>query len=459
MTEVYQIAKGYPLETFQYGLWTQETGIALSSLSLYERRNNLNGFVFNASGITEPPLTVVKAINGTLEVRGFFGEVWKILETHLHFKTHLEEAQDNAYGSLDNGTWSGVIDMLINKEVEMGLGEFRVTSERLEVIDYTLPIILSRYQIYIREPTSQNMMWGNFLEPFSSELWLTVVASIVIFSIFCAIIFYANHQLFYRNESDMEELTIWDAIHIVFGAFCQQGYVITPRSNSCRMVLLCVYIIGAVLLAAYSAALVSFLAKRKPILPFNNLEELVTDGTYKFGLLQKSAEFNVFYGSKDKLLNETFNRFIKPEKENLPTSSQEGLTRTCQSKFAFFVSQDIAQGLLHKIPCKIIELPGDSFKGSVSMALIKNSPYRELINHYLLVLRKGGVLGRLRNNIWPKHFPDSTSTWITVDLHDVTPLLTVLAAGILVSFLLLLLEQIFYFAINDSQSSPFPWTL
>jgi ABC-type branched-subunit amino acid transport system permease subunit len=40
----------------------------------------------------------------------------------------------------------------------------------------------------------------------------------------------------------------------------------------------------AVLLAAYSASLVSYLAFRLPILPFHTFSELLNDSTYQLGL-------------------------------------------------------------------------------------------------------------------------------------------------------------------------------
>jgi hypothetical protein len=44
------------------------------------------------------------------------------------------------------------------------------------------------------------------------------------------------------------------------------------------------YLVGVVILAAYSAALISFLAVKRTVLPFETLQQLVTDGTFKFNL-------------------------------------------------------------------------------------------------------------------------------------------------------------------------------
>jgi hypothetical protein len=63
--------------------------------------------------------------------------------------------------------------------------------------------------------------------------------------------------------------------------FLITGQESTPKSWSCRVVYLTAYLVGVVLLASYSAALISFLAIKRTVLPFQTLQDLVHDGTYK----------------------------------------------------------------------------------------------------------------------------------------------------------------------------------
>jgi hypothetical protein len=53
------------------------------------------------------------------------------------------------------------------------------------------------------------------------------------------------------------------------------------------------YAVGVVLVAAYSAALVSFLTVQRSELPFTSFEGLLEDGTYKLGVT-KGAEVSYF---------------------------------------------------------------------------------------------------------------------------------------------------------------------
>jgi hypothetical protein len=51
---------------------------------------------------------------------------------------------------------------------------------------------------------------------------------------------------------------------------------------------------AVVLLAAYSATFISFLAVRHSSLPFTTFEGILQDGTFKLGILERSVELSFF---------------------------------------------------------------------------------------------------------------------------------------------------------------------
>jgi hypothetical protein len=72
------------------------------------------------------------------------------------------------------------------------------------------------------------------------------------------------------------------------------GHDFTPKSSSCRLVYLTAYLTAVILLSAYSASLISFLAKKSVAMPFRDLQGLLKDGTYKLGVIENSAEYRMF---------------------------------------------------------------------------------------------------------------------------------------------------------------------
>lgn len=68
------------------------------------------------------------------------------------------------------------------------------------------------------------------------------------------------------------------------------GRSVTPRMLSCRVVFLTSYFTAVVLLAGYSAFLISFLATRETKeFPFTSFRQFLVDGRYQLGMLSDSA--------------------------------------------------------------------------------------------------------------------------------------------------------------------------
>lgn len=64
--------------------------------------------------------------------------------------------------------------------------------------------------------------------------------------------------------------------------------------NPIRIVQFSIHLTGVVVLAAYSAALISSLAVKIFVMPFTTMEGLLKDRTYRFGVVGESADFTFF---------------------------------------------------------------------------------------------------------------------------------------------------------------------
>lgn len=71
-----------------------------------------------------------------------------------------------------------------------------------------------------------------------------------------------------------------------------------------RLVHLNVHLTGVVVLAAYSAALISFLAIKTFVMPFTTMEGLLKDGTYRFAVVGDSADYS-FFQVRDRIFTST----------------------------------------------------------------------------------------------------------------------------------------------------------
>jgi hypothetical protein len=66
------------------------------------------------------------------------------------------------------------------------------------------------------------------------------------------------------------------------------------KSTSGRIVMLTLYVTSMVLMAAYSAFLISSLAVQRQHLPFKDFQGLLDDGSYRLGVLKDSSDINIF---------------------------------------------------------------------------------------------------------------------------------------------------------------------
>lgn len=95
---------------------------------------------------------------------GFAGEIVKMFSEKMEVNISIQPPED-FFGINDTLTnkWTGVIGKLINKETDIGMSEFSITKKRLEVIDFSEPIITSPVKFFIKRPTenvlSQSMYY------------------------------------------------------------------------------------------------------------------------------------------------------------------------------------------------------------------------------------------------------------------------------------------------------------
>ena len=59
--------------------------------------------------------------------------------------TEFSTPADQAWGSLtSNGSWNGMVGMILKNEVEFAVTEFTMTSLRAAVVDFSIPLIDTR---------------------------------------------------------------------------------------------------------------------------------------------------------------------------------------------------------------------------------------------------------------------------------------------------------------------------
>ncbi|XP_064105107.1 glutamate receptor ionotropic, kainate 1-like [Macrobrachium nipponense] len=137
----------------------------------------------------QPHMDVRKIYGNGVEAKYTYSgpalELLKIIANDMNFTYTLKvPPNDGAWGVLyPNGTWNGIIRMILDKEADIGLGPFGVTYVRSKFIDYTTPLLVDYTQNLGRRGNTEVALWSVLLA-LDPSVWIaTFVMLAMTFSI------------------------------------------------------------------------------------------------------------------------------------------------------------------------------------------------------------------------------------------------------------------------------------
>lgn len=180
-------------------------------------------------------------------VDGFFAEIWSELSGRLNFTYEFVLPKDNIFGILNaNGTYTtGLFGMLMEKEIDVIVVDIIITEERMRFVDYSVPIISFGQELFILKKLFTNVLnfifsvlrnqiyfthlgdrleWGSWLKPFSTEVWLVLLAWVAVVSLFLAILYRMGCFFNFEKVTYKREFTIFGAFFITVRAITYQGW-------------------------------------------------------------------------------------------------------------------------------------------------------------------------------------------------------------------------------------------
>ncbi|XP_039314127.1 uncharacterized protein LOC105207569 [Solenopsis invicta] len=450
ITEVYQVDRGKELRSNQFGVWDIKHGLKgpKHGLETYIRRNNLFGQNIRVTSADDPPLSMLRrnAQNEIIGIDGFFGEVILLLQDALNCTFTYTEAE--SWGMcLPNGSCTGALGMLKNNDADLAAMQFMMTTERLDVISLTQPLFVTKYRVYIKRSTTTDVKWNAYMSPFSENIWSAICSIIVLSTGFIVFVqkLFAFMLPYLRND----RWKIPEILLFILGAFCNQGT--KPSTlNSIRLIQLVIHLLAVVIVAAYSAFLISYLAVKTFVMPFTTMDGLLQDKTYRFGVIKDSADYDMLQDSTDRTLRMLFDQLVLKETD-LPSNDLDSLSRVCrEKKYSVMTLDNMVILLQPQINCKVEPLDV-IMSCCLSMGLPSNNPYLRIINRNILLLRDSGILQRLLQTQWLRDLNkiNKESEWKSVEINDIVPLLCLIIITLFISLFIFVMEQLIFKTISD----------
>ncbi|XP_068085174.1 probable glutamate receptor [Anabrus simplex] len=440
LSEVYRVESRGTLYRHEVAHWNRTSGLRWTRQLMYERRGQLHGLTVRVAVRNVTSLTELEECptRGVTLAGGFFGHVWLTLQRSINIRSEYiisPKSRDR----------NAISRMVAQNEADVAFGDVTQTaiSEQNQEVRYTLPVLTFRYEVYIRHLDWQELPWDLFLKPFSTRLWLTVVLTMLVSAVFLTLVQSLGHRYGYKECLTENKYSLYESLFLVISAICQQGMEETPQALSCRVAFIVIYFMALILLASYSAILISFLTIQRLSLPFTDLQGLIEDGSYQMGVLRNSTEHRFFMNTSDEMMQQLYEKFMLPDPKNFPETDEIAFERVCSMKFAFMIPFEYLSMIQSNISCSVVALPVKYFELNLSFVLPQNSFLLELLNYNLQVFRHSGLLQKMRELTWSPGESDESRTWVHVRLKHMISLLSVFGVGIILALVLLGLEKLY----------------
>ncbi|CAH0555238.1 unnamed protein product [Brassicogethes aeneus] len=329
-----------------------------------------------------------------------------------------------------------MIGELIENRVDIGGTPLFLTIDRIDIIEYIAMTTPTRSKFVFREP-KLSYVTDVYTLPFDNSVWYCTIALVLFSSIILFIAIKWEYILkgedyHFKNEEIEPELqaSVSDVAFLSIGAVCQQGAAAVPFSLPGRITTIFLYIALFFLYTSYSANIVALLQSSSHSI--KNLEDLLKS--------------RLQVGVDDTVFNRFYFPVAPPGKPNKFMPIEEGIRKMRGGLFAFHVETGAGYKLVGETfhedeKCGLQEIQYLQVPDPW-LAIQKNSSFKEILKIGLKRIQEIGLQIREVGLIYSKKPAclGRGTSFISFGIVDCYPPVVVLAAGLLLSFNLLLVE-------------------
>ena len=127
----------------------------------------------------EPQESWVDDINRNFpKLTGMFYDIAQSMSQHCNFSMKLERL--NEFGVRRNdGTWNGMVGMLRNHELDIGIADITPTTERSKVADFSIGLRSSDFILLQATSNKNTFNWEIYKNVFSDYFWICLFISVL----------------------------------------------------------------------------------------------------------------------------------------------------------------------------------------------------------------------------------------------------------------------------------------
>ena len=154
---------------------------------------------------------------------------------NLNFTYIVKEPADGLWGvKQQNGKWNGLIRQIVDEEVFMASAAMAISAERLDVVNFSIPIILEPYRFMYRRPTEVSRAALFFL-PLTPFVWLCIGITTVLM---CPVLWLIHRASYvYTYNDTVNTFGLFNAsncfIYCYGAILCQGGPTLPGAESGC----------------------------------------------------------------------------------------------------------------------------------------------------------------------------------------------------------------------------------
>ena len=225
LKEVYAVNKRKKIETV--GLWRESQGLEIPIASMWERRKNMDGMQLRVATLPFPPFQDVhydKSGETIIGGSGLFLDPLNILARRLNFTLKFITSNDGQWGALTkNGTWNGLIGMVIKNQIDVAAGGMSVTRDRIRVVSFSRAIMEEEVTLTAGQTIEPEANPWIYVAIFPDIAWFICFVMVMSISIYFVIVNYSGLN-YMHGKFDSEPFTIINGLGLALTFFRQIYY-------------------------------------------------------------------------------------------------------------------------------------------------------------------------------------------------------------------------------------------
>ena len=191
-----------------------KTNNVTDSNPIWKRRCNFQGYELKSGWIVGLPYIYMNDNSTEANIAGVNYDLSVELAKECNFTLSFEKI--DVYGAEQkNGSWTGLMKKLINKDLDIGIADLSITFERAQQIDFSVGIHDSEYALFMKIKTSEPLRWETFTEAFSNGFWFCLFTLIISLTIFLSIMKFSSNGKILKLQYTPFEIYLKKCSHIV----------------------------------------------------------------------------------------------------------------------------------------------------------------------------------------------------------------------------------------------------